>query len=85
MATVEKVIEVIAESPKSWEDAAQEAVRVASTSLRNVRTVAVKDLEATVQGGEITGYRLRAEIRFVLDTPDTEPGKHLPRTGSGLG
>ena len=85
MANVEKVIEVVAQSEKSWEDAAREAVRVASTSLRNLSSISVKNFEATIQGGEITAYRVRAEISFALDSVEGEKGQHLPRTGSGLG
>ena len=41
-----KVIELLAESNKSWEDAAQNAVTEASKSIRNIRSVYVKNLTA---------------------------------------
>ena len=41
-----KVIEVLAESNKSWEDAAQTAVAHANNTLRNVRSIYVKNMEA---------------------------------------
>jgi flavin-binding protein dodecin len=37
--SVAKVVELIAESPKSWTDATQEAVRMASKTLRGIRSV----------------------------------------------
>ena len=46
-----KVIEVLAESSKSWEDAAQTAVGRANETVRNVRSIYIKNLEATVENG----------------------------------
>lgn len=62
-----KVIEVIAESDKSWEDAAQNAVSEATETLRHVRHLYVKEMQAMVEDGRIVKYRLNANITFVLD------------------
>jgi flavin-binding protein dodecin len=62
-----KVIEVLAESQTSWEDAAQTAVAQATKSVRNVRSIYIKDMEATVDNGRIIGYRINAKISFVLE------------------
>ena len=62
-----KVIEVLAESDKSWEDAAQYAVNKANDSVRNVRSIYIKNLEAQVEKGKIKKYRINAKISFVLD------------------
>lgn len=64
-----KVIEVIAESDKSWDDAAASAVREASETLRHVKHLYVKDMQAIVEDGRIVKYRLNANITFVLETP----------------
>ena len=66
MAVV-KVIEVLAESNESWEDAAQKAVKEASKSIRNIKSVYVKELQAVVENNQITGYRLNVKISFVLE------------------
>lgn len=66
MAVV-KVIEVLAESNESWEDAAQKAVKEASKSIRNIKSVYVKELQAVVESNQITGYRLNVKISFVLE------------------
>jgi len=42
MAKVVKVIELMSQSPKSWEDAAQGAVDEASKTLRNIRSLYIK-------------------------------------------
>jgi dodecin len=62
-----KVIEVLAESDKSWEAAAQFAVDKANDSVRNVKSIYIKNFEAQVEGGKISKYRINAKISFVLD------------------
>jgi flavin-binding protein dodecin len=62
-----KVIEVLAESDKSWENAAQYAVDQANESVRNVRSIYIKNFEAQVEKGKIKKYRINAKISFVLD------------------
>ncbi len=62
-----KVIEVLAESNKSWEDAAQTAVTNATKTLRSVRSIYIKNMEATVEDGKIKSYRVNGKISFVLD------------------
>jgi dodecin len=67
MAKLVKVIEVLAQSDKSWDDAAQQAVGEASKTLRNIRSVYVKEFEAAVENGKITQYRINAKISFDLE------------------
>ena len=62
-----KVIEVLAESDKSWEDATQYAVDTAGKSVRNIKSIYIKNLEAQVEGGKIKKYRINGKISFVLD------------------
>jgi flavin-binding protein dodecin len=62
-----KVIEVLAESNKSWEDAAQNAVTTAAKTVRNIRSIYVKNFEAEVAKGKIANYRINAKISFTLD------------------
>ncbi len=62
-----KVIEVLAESNKSWDDAAQTAVTNATKTLRSVRSIYIKNMEATVEDGKIKSYRINGKISFVLD------------------
>jgi flavin-binding protein dodecin len=65
--SVHKVIEVLAQSSKGWEDAAQAAVAQASTNLRNVESVYIKEMEAKVENGSITQYRINAKITFAIE------------------
>jgi len=59
-----KVIELLSESSKSWEDAAQMAVTEASKSVRNIRSVYIKNMTAEVSNGKITSFRLNCKITF---------------------
>lgn len=66
MATL-KVIELLAQSEKSWEDAAQVAVAKASDTLHNIKSIYIKEMEAQVENNKITEYRINAKISFELD------------------
>jgi flavin-binding protein dodecin len=62
-----KVIEVLAESDKSWEDAAVQAVSQASKSVHGIKSIYIKDFEAKVEGNKVVQYRINAKISFALD------------------
>ena len=65
--SVVKVIEVIAQSDKGWEDAAQVAVNEASKSVRNIRSLYIENLQAKVEGTKIVSYKVDAKISFVVE------------------
>jgi len=62
-----KVVEVLAESDKSFDDAAQLAVTNASKTVRNIKSIYIKEMTASVDNNQITKYRINAKISFVLD------------------
>ncbi len=67
MAVV-KVIEVLSNSTKGWEDAAQNAVDQASKSIRNIRSVNIQNMSALVgEDGKISEYRINAKLSFLLE------------------
>lgn len=59
-----KVIELLASSDKSWEDAAIMAVKTASKTVKEIRSVYIKDMSAMVENNKITEYRINAKISF---------------------
>lgn len=59
-----KVIEVLANSDKSWEDATKNAVAHASKSVKNIRSVYVQDQSAIVKDGEVEEFRVNVKITF---------------------
>ncbi len=67
MSDMLKVIEVLAESDKSWEDAAAQAVANAAKSVHGIKSIYMKHLEAKVENNKIVRYRINANISFLLE------------------
>ncbi len=62
--SVLKVIEVMAGSSKSWEDATSKAVEKASKSVKNIRSAWVQDQSVSVEKGKIKEYRVTLKLSF---------------------
>jgi flavin-binding protein dodecin len=63
--SVYKVIELVGTSSESWEKATQEAVRLASRTLRDLRIAEVTKLDAVVDDdGKITTFRAKLKLSF---------------------
>ena len=65
MAVV-KVIEILAESEKSWEDATQIAVSEAAKTVHNIKSVYIENFQAIVDNDKVVSYRVDAKISFVV-------------------
>ena len=61
-----KVIEVLSNSDKSWEDATQKAVKEASKTVKDIKSVYVQDQSAMVNGDEVTEFRVNLKITFAV-------------------
>jgi len=59
-----KVIEVLSNSDKSWEDATRKAVEDASKTVKNIRSVYVQDQSAVVDDGEVKEFRVNLKLTF---------------------
>ena len=66
MSKVVKVIEVLAQSEKSWEDAAAGAVKAASKRINNIKSINITNMSAKVNGNKIVNYRINAKISFLI-------------------
>jgi flavin-binding protein dodecin len=66
MSSIAKVIEVIAESEKSWDDAVQNALTEASKTISNIKEIWVSGFKAVVEDGEIVRYRVTTKVTFVV-------------------
>ncbi len=67
-----KVIEVIATSEKSFDDAVKQAVKETSKTIRNIDSVWVKDMKAHVKDGKIKSYGVICKVSFRLDKKDKD-------------
>jgi flavin-binding protein dodecin len=65
--TVYRVTEVIGTSANSWEDAARNAVKVASKSLRDLRIAEISKLDVKIEDGKVVQFRARLALSFKYD------------------
>ena len=59
-----KVIEIMASSPKSWEDATVIAVKTAGETLKGIRSVYIHHMSVLVENNIISEFRVNAKITF---------------------
>lgn len=62
-----KVIEVLANSSKSWEDATRSAVKKASSSVKNIKSVYLNEQSVTIKDGDVDQYRVNVKITFEIE------------------
>lgn len=66
MTTI-KIVELIGTSPMSWEDAAKEAVKEASKTIRNIHGIDVLNQTAKITDGDISEYRVNLKLSFRVE------------------
>ena len=66
MSSIAKVIEVIAESETSWDDAVKNALAEAAKTVDDIREIWVSGMKAIVENNNVVRYRITAKITFVL-------------------
>ncbi|HKL31762.1 MAG TPA: dodecin family protein [Tangfeifania sp.] len=67
MKKMVKVIEVIAASEKGFKEATQVALEEASKSVKNIKSIYVKEMNANVENNEIVSYAVNAKVSFEID------------------
>jgi len=65
--TVAKISEISATSTKSFDDAIRQGIARATKTLRNVKSVWIKEQHVRVENGKISAYQVNMAITFVLD------------------
>jgi hypothetical protein len=65
--TVYRVTEVIGTSSNSWEDAAKNAVKTASGTLRDLRIAEIEKLDVKIEDGKVVQFRARLALSFKYD------------------
>ncbi len=64
--SVLKVIEILGDSNKSWEDATAKAVKKASKSIKDIRSAFVQSQSVTVKDGKVSSYRVNLKVTFLV-------------------
>ena len=62
--SVLKVIEVLGNSKLSFEDAVNNVIKEASKTVKNIKSVYVKDMQVTVNDNQIKEYRVNTKVCF---------------------
>jgi flavin-binding protein dodecin len=65
--SVAKITEISASSKKSFDDALRAGVKRANKTLKNVKSVWVKDQHVDIAGGKIAEYKVLLKVTFVLE------------------
>jgi len=61
---VMKVVEIMSDSKKSWEDATARAVARTSKSVNGIKSAYVVNQSVVVKDGKVTSYRVNLKITF---------------------
>ena len=59
-----KVVEIMSESSKSWEDATANAIKKAGKSIKGIRSAYVQSQSVVVKSNKVTGYRVNLKVSF---------------------
>jgi len=65
--SIAKISEISSTSTKSFEDAIQQGIARATKTLRDVRSVWVKEQYVRVENGRPSEYQVNMMVTFVLD------------------
>ena len=65
--SIAKIIELSAESPKSFEDAIQDGISRASKTIHDIKSAWVKEQHVVIDNGKVSLYRVDLKVTFVLD------------------
>jgi flavin-binding protein dodecin len=65
--SIVKILEVIAESDKSFDDAAQQAVKDAAVSVRGIKNIWIDNFSGVVESDRIVRYRVNAKLSFLVE------------------
>ncbi len=80
--SVAKVIELTATSQKSFEDAINQGITRASSTLKNVEGAWIKEQKVMIKDGKITAYRVNMMITFILEGGDEDSGSESRSQGA---
>ena len=64
--SVVKVIEIMSNSTKSWEDATATGIAKASESIKNIKSAYVQSQSVTVSKNKVKEYRVNLKVSFLV-------------------
>ncbi len=73
--SIYRITEIVGTSKISWEDAAKNAIKAASKTLRDLRVAEIIKLDMVIENGKVTAYRTRVNLSFKYEVSSKKPGK----------
>mgnify|MGYP006285641077 CR=1 FL=1 len=64
--SVAKIIEISAESEKSFEDAIQQGIKTASQTVKNIQGAWIKEQKVRIDNNQIKAYRVDMKVTFIV-------------------
>lgn len=68
--SVLKVIEVMGNSTESFEDATRNVIKEVSKTVKNIKSVYLKDMQVSVENNTIKQFRVNTKVTFVVNASD---------------
>lgn len=65
--SVAKIIEISAESQKSFDDAIRQGIERAGQTLKNIQSAWLKEQQVRVENQKVAGYRVILKVTFILN------------------
>lgn len=66
--SVVKIIQLVGESPVSWEEAAKNVIKEAQATLRGITRIGITEFDIRMkENGEVDVFRVRAEVSFRVE------------------
>ncbi|MEW6350436.1 MAG: dodecin family protein [Thermodesulfobacteriota bacterium] len=75
--SVVKIIELVGESHESWDDAMRQVIQEAQKTLRGITRIGVIEQDVRMINNKIDVWRVRAQVSFRVERPDTDQGVGL--------
>jgi hypothetical protein len=65
--SIVKIIDLVGESPESWEAAAMNLVTEATATLRGITRIGIKEFDIRMKDNVVEVYRVRGEVSFRIE------------------
>lgn len=73
--SIYRITEIVGTSKISWEDAAKNAIKAASKTLRDLRVAEIVKLDMVIENGKVTAYRARVNLSFKYEAGSKKSDK----------
>ena len=62
-----KVVEILAESEKSWEDATKQAIAEAGKTVKNIKSAYVNEQSVVIADNAVSKFRVNVKVTFAVE------------------